>query len=263
LLGDDFDPGRHRCGVDLAFGLQRHDSFALLPGELQRMIDADRAASPLVGFNLSGLIYHDAVGSRLQYGFRADYAALVVEFLRWLLRHSTANLVLIPHVMTALGHHESDAAASQSVAELLSQDFPGRVVVSPSSLDQNQVKWLIGQTDWFCGTRMHATIAALSSGVPTATIAYSDKALGVFESCGQAGHVVDPRQLDTRQVMEQLIRSFRDRESAKLALAAQLPQVDIQFRQQISLIAARVRSLAEDRNGAGRGVSADAGEQQS
>ena len=38
---------------------------------------------------------------------------------------------------------------------------------------------------------MHATIAALSSGVPCATVAYSLKARGVFASCGMAHAVAD------------------------------------------------------------------------
>ena len=39
---------------------------------------------------------------------------------------------------------------------------------------------------------MHATIAALSSAVPTVNFAYSGKALGVFETVEQGASVLMP-----------------------------------------------------------------------
>ena len=83
-------------------------------------------------------------------------------------------------------NEESDALACQRVLERFST-HGDRLVMSSTDLDQSEVKWVISQMDWFCGTRMHATIAGLSTCTPTATVSYSDKALGVFETCGQGG----------------------------------------------------------------------------
>ena len=58
-------------------------------------------------------------------------------------------------------------------------------MLSPD-LDASEVKWCISKLDWFVGSRMHATIAALSSGVPCAAIAYSRKFRGVFATLGVA-----------------------------------------------------------------------------
>ena len=55
--------------------------------------------------------------------------------------------------------------------------------------------------------RMHATIAALSSGVPAAIVAYSVKARGVFASVGQQRHVADARRLDDDALLDALWRS--------------------------------------------------------
>ena len=83
-----------------------------------------------------------------------------------------------------------------------------RTRIAPSTLDEREVKWLISHMDWFCGTRMHSTIAALSTGVPTAATAYSDKTLGVFASCGVEDQVIDPRRLPTEAVIDRLVDSF-------------------------------------------------------
>lgn len=232
LLGDAFDPERHRCGVDLAFGLEPRDASDVLPYELRAMLDADRSERPLVGFNVSGLIYHNPAKAAEKYGFTADYRGVLHGFLSWLLETTDANLVLVPHVLSEPGHYESDPGACEAVASILSAKHAGRVLVSPRTLDQCQVKWLIGQTDWFCGTRMHSTIAALSSGVPTATVSYSDKAKGVFETCDQGDQVIDPRQLETAQVVDVLKRSFARRDSARASLHKALPRVQALAREQ-------------------------------
>ncbi|QDV27329.1 colanic acid biosynthesis protein [Aureliella helgolandensis] len=248
LLGDRFDPANHRCGVDLAFGLEPRPAPEVLSVDLQRMLELNRQERPLVGFNISGLIYNDPVAAAERYGFKADYHAVVRRFLTWLLSDTDANVVLVSHVISPAGHYESDPGACQAMADELQPQFPGRIVLSPSTLDQSQLKWLIGQTDWFCGTRMHATIAALSSGVPTATVSYSDKALGVFESCGQGGAVIDPRVLETEQVLEQLTDAYQNRASARQSLSQHLPKVLGQAREQLDCIVERIRSAAQQRH---------------
>lgn len=251
LLGDTFDPARHRCGVDLAFGLEPRDASECLSAELRAMLEAERDQRPLVGFNVSGLIYNDSAKAVSRYRFKADYHELVQSFLSWLLETTDANLVLIPHVMSAPGHYESDSGACEAVAASLRarhSRHADRVLVSPYSLDQCQVKWLIAQTDWFCGTRMHSTIAALSSGVATATVSYSDKAKGVFETCGQGPHVIDPRELDTAEVVARLKASFASRADASATLARRLPAVKSRAAEQMGAVVEQIAAAHSRQN---------------
>ena len=94
------------------------------------------------------------------------------------------------------------------------------MALAPVLRSPGETKWLISQLDWFCGTRMHATIAALSSGVPVSAIAYSAKVQGVFETCGQGDAVADARTLPGPDVVEVVWASFAGRRAAAEALAA-------------------------------------------
>lgn len=238
LLGARFDPNRHLCGVDLAFMLApRLAASELADRHFWNWLDAPNSTKPLIGFNVNGLIFNDPDRSRSQYGFRADYSAVVQKFLTWILDNTECNILLVPHVMVPEGHFESDYAASLAVADKLPKQHEDRVAITPTSLDQCQVKWVISKTDWFCGTRMHSTIAALSSGVPTASVAYSDKTKGVFESCHQGEHVWDPRTLSTEEVFDGLVQSYQKRTTAKEALVERLPAVKSIARKQIEAIA--------------------------
>jgi polysaccharide pyruvyl transferase WcaK-like protein len=242
LLGDSFDPAIHQCGVDMAFGLLPSPANHLLDARLNGWLTSKSAAQPLIGFNVSGLIYNDPVGATERYGLKADYRQTVIGFLRKILDQTSARILLISHVMDLPGHFESDLAGCGDVAALLAQSYENRVLVAPASLNESQVKWLIAQMDWFCGTRMHSTIAALSSGIPTAAVSYSDKTAGVFETCKQVRQVMDPRKLTTTDVIDGLWESFSTRDELRQSLAASLPRV-------IESVTSQFRAIAEHING--------------
>jgi colanic acid/amylovoran biosynthesis protein len=150
---------------------------------------------------------------------------------------ATATVVLVPHVLAPPGHFEADRTACEAVIAAIPEAIRGNVRVCPDPKDPCEAKGLISRCSWFMGTRMHATIAGLSSGVPTCAISYSNKTLGVFETCGQGEHVHDPRKLDTDTLVERVLWSFSQREAARASLARQLPAVLKQAEDQMDEIA--------------------------
>ena len=248
LAGDAFDPTRHLSGVDVAFALEARRPASTCSGHIMaRLVDREvrdregacsqaadvvavSACRPvsgvaprqreIIGLNVSGLIWHDPAAMRVRYGFRADYRAVVLGFLRRILLETDADVLLVPHVLTPPGHYESDPGANEAVLDALRNDADRRVARAadervaavPSRYDHPaEMKWIISRCDWFCGMRMHACIAALSSGVPTAGVAYSAKTQGVFETCGVGDAVVDPRALDTATAVEALFAVWAER----------------------------------------------------
>jgi len=242
MLGHEFDSDRHKCGVDMAFGLSVRDPQDGLDRDLRDWI-GDVGAST-IGFNPSGLIGNTPGIDREKYGFRSGYQATVMDFLSRLMKETDARVLLVPHVMSAVGTSESDLEMCQWLKRSLGDDHAGRIRVGPVGLDQCEVKWMISKMDWFCGTRMHATIAGLSTGVPTATISYSDKALGVFESCGQGAEVFDPRVLEGNEIVERLMDSYRRRGETRSSLGNAVREVKAQAVAQMDEIASIVEGLS-------------------
>ena len=244
LLGPTFDPSIHRLGVDMAFGLAPRNALARIPRKLADWLSESPRSTPVVGINISGLIYNDPERAGSHYQFVADYQAAMVGFVNRLLEMVPVRVVLIPHVMDRPGHYESDQEACLGVVGKVSEKMADRLLVAPLDLDQSEVKWLISRMDWFCGTRMHSMIAALSSNVPTAAVAYSDKTLGVFDTCNQGSQVFDPRILGTDAVIGGLLQSYIDRDSIRESLAASLPRVNELASAQMREIAQHIRRLA-------------------
>ncbi len=95
---------------------------------------------------------------------------------------------------------------------------------------------------------MHSTIAALSRGVPTAAIAYSDKTKGVFETCGQGDEVFDPRTLDTKDVTDSLKGSFLRRCYLLSSLEKSIPEVKRRVDEQMSIISNYILDIVASKN---------------
>jgi colanic acid/amylovoran biosynthesis protein len=239
LAGDDFDPARHREGVDVAFALEAKAPALPLPDPLDRWLE-DRACA-MVGINISGLLYNDPTRAARQYGLRADYRQVIHHLIERLLRQYECRIVLIPHVVLPDGHLESDITACEDVFKHCRSLSDRRLVVAPAFGDPREAKWLISRCDWFCGTRMHSAIAALSSAVPTAAIAYSDKVQGVFESCGQGNVVLDPRTSTVNEIVERALESFQVRSQVQNPLAAHLSSV---LRQSVAAMDEIVNAIA-------------------
>lgn len=243
LLGDSFDPTRHKCGVDMAFGLNPRPAADLLNDTMRSWLSRVGSDGPLIGLNISGLIYHDPQAAKSKFHLKADYRTLICHLAAELLDRSGSRLILVPHVMAADRNYESDYSAAMDVIKTLPLKYHRHVAIAPTELDQSQVKWLISKLDWFCGTRMHSTIAALSSGTPAAGIAYSDKMVGVFESCGQGHHVVDSRKLNSPEAVKALGNSFKAREETRILLEAHLSKVKQQVEYQMDAIVGRIFDL--------------------
>ncbi len=244
LLGADYDPSRHREGVDVAFLLDTERPKSALPQALAGWMAEPRRA-PIVGLNISGLILNRPDSARSRFNLRADYQAAMLGLVRRFLRESDARIVLVPHVFGSGANDESDPAACAAVLRAVSEEAGDRCVSIQTEHDQREMKWIISQCDWFCGTRMHATIAGLSSGVPTAAVSYSPKTIGVFETCGQGGRVADPCALDTQELTDHVWASWQCREESRISLRARLPGVIARANAQMDAIADFCRAAAE------------------
>lgn len=235
LLGGEVDPNRHFRGVDVAFLLEAERPAE--PGGAEELVAGDR---PTAGINVSGLLVNDPEGARRRYGLTADYEAAIRALVARLLSETDHRILLVPHVTTPPGQAESDVTACRKIRDAVPERDRGRVAVAPAYADPRHVKWLIARTDWFCGTRMHSTIASLSTGVPTAGVAYSVKMRGVFATAGQEARVADARRLDTEALLGKLHGAFLERERTAAELARRMPRVKAEAARQFDAIVRRI-----------------------
>ncbi len=216
LLGNQYDPKRHISGVDMSFAMT-----PLPPSpEVMNVISEIRTKAsgrPVVGLNVSGLVYSTPDGGKSSYGFKANYRETIRLLIEKLVLEKNTFVVLVPHVLGSSSHDSDPPAIAKAIEECSTKVRPW---VSSIQTDKNpaMAKGLISLFDWFCGTRMHSTIAALSTATPVSTIIYSDKAEGVFQAMGMSDHVVDPRVITSSAVVDQVVSSFDARDVSRSEL---------------------------------------------
>lgn len=175
--------------TDLAFGLP-FDAGAL---------ELPHTGAPQVGLNASGLLYGDSLENTVKaFELSVDYSEFVHRVIEGLLADGCA-VHLIPHV-------GADVAVNRALAER----YPA-VVAHPLADTPVDAKNLICHMDVLIGSRMHATIAALSSGTAVVPVAYSRKFAGLFGGVGY-GHVVDLATCATEGAVEAVLAASRDRQ---------------------------------------------------
>lgn len=140
----------------------------------------DLARGPIkVGVNVSALLYRRdlAKGDRIR--LAADYPALIDTILARLTANPRVELHLVPHVLAQTMPYEDDYAVSQ----LLKQRYPS-AILPPRFAGPCEAKSYIAGLDLLLGSRIHATIAAISSGTAVLPLGYSRKFSGLFGSLG-------------------------------------------------------------------------------
>jgi colanic acid/amylovoran biosynthesis protein len=137
---------------------------------------------------------------------------------------SDMTTLLIPHVIPLNGVRKNNDA--QFLAALLERvSDQSRVRMIPPTLNAAQIKYVISRCRFFIGARTHATIAALSSGVPTISIAYSVKAKGInHDLFGHTDYVLDTPAVSRRTLKQHLDRLVAQEAVVREHLAQALPK---------------------------------------
>lgn len=235
-LGASFDADRHRLGVDVAVALPATEP-ARLPLKVANWLAPDRSV-PVAGLNVSGLLCNEDDTARQTFGLKASHRDQLDALASALLQADpNLRLLLIPHVQRPDGDPESDLDAARALRARLEAPERDRVQVLEERLNAMELKWVLSRLDWFAGARMHATIGAFSSGVPTLGLGYTDKAYGVFEQCGIGDEVVDLRCTDARHLAGRAVASFIQRDAMHATLNRRLAGVKSRAADEMDVIA--------------------------
>lgn len=173
-LSQDF---LHGLGIDKA--TIATDVAVALPWDRGRfqLPDTERVR---IGINISGLLWNGGYTGNNQFNLKADYRRYCNALVESLLQDGH-EVHLIPHVLTR--DWESSREDDFGVSVELRSAYP-ECVMAPRFKSPVEAKSYISTMNAFIGSRMHATIASFSAGVPTIPVAYSRKFQGLFGSLG-------------------------------------------------------------------------------
>ncbi|EDY80601.1 hypothetical protein VDG1235_215 [Verrucomicrobiia bacterium DG1235] len=191
-----------------------HDmAFALTPKKpasdlLPDWLDRTNTKRPLIGLNVSGLLYRGGYTGKNEFELGGSYAELAQKIVKLFIEKLECDVFLASHVV---GDGENDYDAVMQLQKDLPDNAHAHLHATNPALSHREIKYVIGQSDFFLGSRMHATIAALSQSVPAVGLAYSRKFDGVFNSIGAKDLVLDLRSMPNDKILTAIESLFRRR----------------------------------------------------
>jgi polysaccharide pyruvyl transferase WcaK-like protein len=132
---------------------------------------------PFVGISTSELVFN-----RLPRPDRRSAIDALARLTLHINRRLGASVFLIPHYLVPPQLGPDDRSAADLLAKELGH--PGWLHLFRRDCGASEIKGLVSRFDAFVACRMHAGIAALSSGVPTLMAGWSPKYAGVMDEIG-------------------------------------------------------------------------------
>ena len=210
-----------RLAYDMGFGLEPLPPRAAVCERLERL----KMGGRLVGINVSGLLYIDSCAGTNRFGLKSEYVTLVHSLLDLFIERHGLQVLLIPHVRGKGAAGESDLDSCRRITSRLGKRYDGCLHYLDGEFDQHETKYIIGQCDFFCGSRMHACIAAVSRGVPAVGLAYSRKFAGVMELVEGGAVIADLRTLELEAVIATADAAWRNRNEMRRQLSDRMPAI--------------------------------------
>jgi polysaccharide pyruvyl transferase WcaK-like protein len=170
-----------------------------------------RAQGPVVGLNVSRLLYIGGYSGTNMFGLRENFRALIDTLVADLAERHGVQVLLVPHVCGGPQSQEDETHLCRDLLTQYQPRFGARVIYVDEFLNHRQIKSLIGRCDLFIGARMHACVAAVSQAVPAVCLAYSGKFTGVMAPLGPGARVVDLRTATSAEILAAVQESLTNR----------------------------------------------------
>jgi colanic acid/amylovoran biosynthesis protein len=200
---------RRAKAVDVAFALPFTPAA---PGKVGAPIK--------VGINVSGLLYNGGYSGKNEFGLSYNYADFTHGLLDHLTKRADVEVHLISHVVTEHMPEDDDSR----VADKLAAAYPG-VVRAADFASPSDAKSYIAGLDLLVAGRMHACIAAISSGVPVIPVSYSRKFAGLFQGVLDYPFGINPDAGSTDDAIAYVLEKLKTRDKLQSAVTASLKQV--------------------------------------
>lgn len=170
-----------------------------------------------IGINLSPLMANYVTGGDLD-----RWTELAASIVAEVAARTGMRIYMIPHV--TVPDSNDYEFMRRAVARI--RDGREKITLVPPRYNASETKWIIGQMAVFAGARTHATIAALSSGVPTLSFAYSIKARGINRDLfGSDDNCLGPDMLAPETIAEKIGSMLSQRSQIQSSLRSTIPKV--------------------------------------
>ena len=183
-----------QCGIKIKVG---SDMAFKLPYDRSMYKFEDKRIK--VGINVSSLLWDSEWAKENHFDLTVDYKQYHIEMIEWLIGQPEYDVHIIPHVIDM--NHPNARENDYRICMKLKEKYGNSVTIAHPFDTPIEAKSYIANMDVFIGSRMHATIGAISSGVATIPFSYSRKFEGLFGNIGYS-YVISAKKFTLEEALD-------------------------------------------------------------
>jgi len=160
-------------------------------GKILASLSIPQDDRPLIGIAPSSEIYRYCFpnGTEPQAKY-SDYVKLMADVTDFVIKKFDSEVLFIPHFVYPEEFVKNDKIACRDICGQVKNKSHVKILLGDYRADE--VKGVIGLCDMVVSCRMHAAIAAMSSGVPTVAVSFGQKFHSILgKTLGQGKCIVD------------------------------------------------------------------------
>ncbi len=199
-------------------------AFLLKPGSPQRaraLLDEEGLrtnSKKILGVSLSTLV--ERMYIKQSGAASRDFISLMAGVLDHCAEAFNVQIMFVSHVLGPASGKDD-----RNICRRVAQRMKKPSIVLNGEHRPDDIKGIIACCSMFLGARMHANIAALSSGVPVLALSYSHKTQGIMDMLGQSDMVLRGADLEKSKLIESLATLWAQRDKRCDDLRTRLPEL--------------------------------------
>jgi len=192
-------------------------AFLMDPSKPEGIDDIIPVKGDAIGINLSPLMAKFVTGRNLD-----QWTKISAAIIEKIAKSTEMSIYLIPHVTI---NESNDYTFMKNVLSQV-QDKNKKINLMSPDYSAAELKWIISRMEIFVGSRTHSTIAALSSSVPTLSLAYSIKAQGINRDIfGNTSYCLNSTNLDAKAVADRMTSMLDRKAQIRRELDERIPEI--------------------------------------
>jgi len=173
-------------------------------------------------------------------GKRERYVELMAQTIDYLISNLGVSVIVVPNVLGP-GDNDDRMIATEIYSKVNSKE---KVKLIVNEYSPEELKGIISHCEMFIGARMHACIAALSTCVPTISLAYGHKFDGIIgRMLDQEKYVLKATNLNYDMLVSKIKEVWSAREEIRKDLQIKIKAVRKRAKQNFALMTDFLKSL--------------------
>ena len=114
---------------------------------------------------------------------------------------SKTKIYFMPQVTYEKGG-DNDLHVVRRIHESINKNVQDRVMIIDENVHPGDLKYIIGEMDYFFGTRMHSCIFALASNIKTIALSYEPKTDGIMKSLKVDNYFINVKEVNAEKLLD-------------------------------------------------------------